>query len=412
MKGNSMILEFAWRNIWRNRRRTAILLAAVVIGVWSMIFLGALMRGIADQMVRNGIDTLTGHIQIHEKGFQADPSIENRIVDPEGIRDVLESVLPGGTRFTARVRVPAVAANARHSAGLSLVGIDPSVEKDISFIGRAVRAGRYLEEGDRTGILVGEAFLEQFETKIGHRLVLMSQDTAGDIASRSFTIVGTFRGEMESMEKAFAFVTGEAAREMLRMGAAVSEFALLLPEEADTGRVAALIRQSLPEGPYEVLTWQEMLPLIHSVLALYDQFIFMFYVVVFIAMGFGLVNTVLMAVYERMREFGLLKALGMRPRRIVGDVLLEAFFILAIGAVAGNVLGILSVLSLKTHGIDLSSMAAGSEYAGLGRVIYPALEGTDILLANGVVFILGLVVSLYPALRAARFTPVEALART
>jgi len=407
-----MILEFAWRNIWRNRRRTAIILTAVVIGVWSMIFLGALMRGIADQMVRNGIATLTGHIQVHQKGFQADPSIENRIREPGEIRHVLEETLPAKSLWTARVRVPAVAANARHSAGVTLVGIDPPVEKDLSFIGQAVRSGRYLEKEDPRGILVGEAFLHQFETRIGHRLVLMSQDTAGEIASRSFTIVGIFQGEMESTEKAYAFVTREAAQEMLKMDGAVSEFAILLPEEKDAGPLAARIQNSLPPDSYEVLTWRDMLPLVSAVLALYDQFIFLWYVVVFIAMGFGLVNTVLMAVYERMREFGLLKALGMRPLRIVGDVLLEAFFILVIGVLAGNVLGILSVLALKTRGIDLSAVSAGSEFAGLGRVIYPTLELRDILLANGVVLILGLVVSLYPALRAARFTPVEALART
>lgn len=217
---------------------------------------------------------------------------------------------------------------------------------------------------------------------------------------------------MESTEKAYAFVTREAAREMLKMDGAVSEFAILLPEEKDAGPLAARIQNSLPPDSYEVLTWRDMLPLVSAVLALYDQFIFLWYVVVFIAMGFGLVNTVLMAVYERMREFGLLKALGMRPLRIVGDVLLEAFFILVIGVLAGNVLGILSVLALKTRGIDLSAVSAGSEFAGLGRVIYPTLELRDILLANGVVLILGLVVSLYPALRAARFTPVEALART
>jgi len=407
-----MILEFAWRNIWRNRRRTAIILTAVVIGVWSMIFLGALMRGIADQMVRNGIATLTGHIQVHQKGFQADPSIENRIRKPGEIRHALGETLPEKSRWTARVRVPAVAANARHSAGITLVGIDPPVEKDLSFIGQAVRSGRYLEKDDPRGILVGEAFLHQFETRIGHRLVLMSQDTTGEVASRSFTIVGIFQGEMESTEKAFAFVTREAAREMLKMNGTASEFAILLPEESDAGPVAAGIRNRLSPDSYEVLTWQDMLPLVSAVLALYDQFIFLWYVVVFIAMGFGLVNTVLMAVYERMREFGLLKALGMRPLRIVGDVLLEAFFILGIGVLAGNALGILSTLALKTRGIDLSAFAAGSEFAGLGRVIYPTLELRDVLLANGVVFILGLVVSLYPALRAARFTPVEALTRT
>lgn len=407
-----MLLELAWRNIWRNRKRTAILLVAVVIGIWSMIFLGALMRGIADQMVTNGIDTLTGHVAVQERGYHEDPAIENRIADPGPVRAVLEKNLPPGSRWTARVRVPAVAATARHSTGLTLVGIDPETEKTVSFLGKAMHSGRYLEEGDTGGILVGEALLERMETRIGHRLVLMSQDTGGEIASRSFTIAGTFRGEMESTEKSFVFVNGKAAREMLKMGEAVSEFSVILPREGETEKVAALLRRKLAGEPLDVLTWKERLPLVSAVLSLYDQFIFLWYVVVFVAMGFGLVNTILMAVFERMREFGLLKALGMRPRGIVGEVLMEALVILGIGAAAGNVLGILSVLALKTRGIDLSSVAAGSEYAGLGRAIFPSLAGTDLLLANGVVFVLGAVVSLYPAFRAARFTPVRALAKT
>ena len=130
------------------------------------------------------------------------------------------------------------------------------------------------------------------------------------------------------------------------------------------------------------------------------------------AMGFGLINTVLMAVYERMREFGLLKALGMRPSRILKDVLIEGLYLLCIGAVVGNLLGFASVGVLGRTGIDLSALAAGSEYFGMSRVIYPALATKDVVVADLTVFALGLLVSMYPALKASRFKPVEALART
>ena len=133
--------------------------------------------------------------------------------------------------------------------------------------------------------------------------------------------------------------------------------------------------------------------------------------VVFIAMGFGVVNTILMAVFERMREFGLLKALGMRPRAIVGEVLIEAVFLLLLGTAVGNLLGWASVAALSVHGIDLSAMAAGMEMWGLSRVVYPVLSRQDLVLANAVVLLLGLVVSIYPAIKAARFTPVEAMRR-
>jgi ABC-type antimicrobial peptide transport system permease subunit len=135
-------------------------------------------------------------------------------------------------------------------------------------------------------------------------------------------------------------------------------------------------------------------------------------VVVFIAMGFGVVNTILMAVFERVRELGLLRALGMRPGAIVGEVLMEAVMLLVLGTAVGNLAGWASVAALAVHGIDLSAMAAGMELAGLSRVVYPVVTREDLLLANGVVLVLGVTVSLYPAIKASRFTPVEAMRRS
>jgi ABC-type antimicrobial peptide transport system permease subunit len=143
---------------------------------------------------------------------------------------------------------------------------------------------------------------------------------------------------------------------------------------------------------------------------MYDAFIVIWFVVVFVAMGFGILNTTLMAVFERMYEFGLLKALGMRPRRIVRGILTEAVLILLIGMVAGNFLGLASSWALSFHGIDLSALAQGVEYAGMSRMIFPVIQRNDLIIANLVVLLLGVLVCLYPAIKAARFTPVEAMA--
>ena len=172
----------------------------------------------------------------------------------------------------------------------------------------------------------------------------------------------------------------------------------------------ASLRAALPPSTYDVESWQKLLPLMRAYLEIYDTFIFLWYLVVFIAMAFGIVNTTLMAIFERIREFGLFKSLGMKPWWIIKEVMAESFFLLLMGIAVGNILSFLSVLMLMNQGIDLTRFAAGSEFAGISRVIYPAIYGRDVLLANLVVFVLGLVVSLYPALKAARFKPVEALA--
>lgn len=387
-------------------------MTAVIIGVWSMIFLGALMRGMVDQMVRNGVATLTGHIQIHHKGYRNDPVIENSIANPEVVETSLKTILPPGARWTSRVRVNAIASNARHSAGVVLVGIDPKQETKVSFIGQALNQGCFLKPDDKYGIVVGKALADTFETKLNRKLVLMSQDSTSEIASRAFRIVGIFRAEMEATEKQFVFVTMSAAQHMLKLKNGISEVSIILHDPQEIKRVTAALRDTLPPNDYEVHTWQELLPLLTAYLKIYDNFVFLWYLVVFIAMGFGIVNTTLMAVFERMREFGLFKALGMKPWGIIKEVLTESFFLLIMGMAIGNIFGFLSVLALSGSGIDLSFLAAGMEYFGISRVIYPVISAKDLTMANMVVFILGLLVSVYPAVKAARFTPVEALAHT
>ena len=366
-----MFFQLGWRNIWRNRRRTLVILTAVIIGVWSMIFLGALMRGMADQFIRNGIKTLTGHIQVHHPGYREDPVVENSMTEPSRVEAALTTRLSPDAQWAPRVRVDAVVSNARHSTGVTMVGIDPPREATISFIGGAVTEGRYLELDDPQGIVVGKALADKFETRLDRKLVLMSQNTEGEIASRAFRIIGIYRAETEATEKQFVFVSISAAQQMLKLHNGISEVAILLSVHGEVDQVAGALRAALPAAEYEINTWQELQPMVTAILKIYDLFIFIWFLVVFIAMGFGIVNTTLMAVFERIREFGLLKSLGMKPRWIIQEVLIESFFLLILGMVIGNALGFLSVLALSVNGIDLSALAAGMEYWGMSRVITP-----------------------------------------
>ena len=404
-----MHILLAWRNIWRNPRRTGVILLAVIIGVWSMLVLSSLMRGIMEGMIDDGIATLTGDIQIHHPDYPADPSAINSIADPKRIFAVLEDVLPPGSLVTSRVRINAVANTARHTYGVTLVGIDPELEKKMSFLGSSLDAQHFLSEPGGNGLLIGQALADQFQTTEGRKIIIMAQDIHGRIASRAFRIRDIFNAGMESSEKQFVFVRKETAQDMLKMGSSVSEFSILLPRHDLAQNVAEHISSLLSGSSVNVRTWQQALPLLNVYLDLYDGFVLIWFLVVFAAMGFGIVNTTLMAVFERMREFGLLKALGMPPLQIVRTILTESFFLLLCGLAAGNTLGLLTCFLLNHTGIDLSSLAQGAEFANISRIIYPAVWAKDLVTANAVVLILGLTVSLYPAIKAARFQPVKAM---
>ena len=406
-----MFWKLAWRNIWRNPRRAAIISVAVVVGVWSMTLLTALMQGMVNEMISNGIDTLTGSLQVHHKGYFSDPSITNSMTGSQtlSVKNALGKNLPTGAKWAPRVRVNTVVQNARYTKGSTLVGIDPGREAGISFISKSVEKGRYLKADDPYGILVGKALADKMETGLGRKLVLMSQDTAGQNASRAFRIVGIFTAELESTEKQFVFATLPAVQQMLKLNNGLSEFSVLLPDRKKLEPVTASLKASLPSSTYEVQTWKELKPLLVAYAGIFNGFIYIWYMVVFVAMGFGIVNTLLMAVFERIREFGLLKALGMKPGWIVKEVITESSILLFFGIFLGNLLGILTVLPLANKGLDLSALAMGMQSFGMPRVIYPVLNAVEMAGSSLAVFVLGALISLYPAVKAGRFTAVEAL---
>ena len=415
-----MYVILAWRNIWRNPRRTFVILMAVIIGVWSMIFLGALMRGMESEMLKNAISTLTGSIQIHHRDYLDDPVVNNSLDNIGRLDTALDKILGQDSLWAKRVRVNAVVSNARHSGGVTLVGIEPEKEKAVSFIGKAVTQGRYLVKEDKDKILVGRAFLKKFNTKIGNKLIFMSQGTDNEIASKAFRIVGVFRAESEAVEKRFAFVPLPQAAGMLKMGNSISEISILLPELDISGKKEALVAKKLvaaldditiDDKTITVETWQDLLPMMKAYLEMSGFFLYIWYFVVFVAMGFGIVNTTLMAIFERMREFGLMKALGMRPVQIIIGVITESFFLLVLGISLGTGFGFLSVAAIARNGIDLSALAAGAEMWGIPRKLYPEIWAQDVVVAGLVVLVLGIFVSLYPAVKAARFTPTQAMTK-
>jgi ABC-type lipoprotein release transport system permease subunit len=316
---------------------------------------------------------------------------------------------PAVKTWATRVRVPAVVSSERESTGVTLVGISPQREQAMLFLPDAISQGRYLQSAEDDGVIIGAKLAERLDTRLGWRIVIMSQDPDNNIVDRGFRVVGIFDTEMEATETSYVFTGLKTAQAFLQMGSQVSELALMSDDYRHLQPIVDKLRTAAPG--LEVLPWQEIDKYLSTMLNVTEGFVWVWFIVVFIAMSFGLINTLLMAVFERTREIGLIQALGMKPGLILLQVLIESFFLLSVGLVLGNVLSWLSIIPIR-DGWDISGLGVeGLEYAGMSTILYPVVQASDVIISNLVVIVLGLIASLYPAWRAARHVPVEAIAR-
>jgi ABC-type lipoprotein release transport system permease subunit len=385
--------------------RTLITFAAIGVGVWSMLVLAALMRAWAASAFDESVSTLTGHGQIHASGYLDDPTVDHRFAPPGGpLRARLDS--PKVRAWAARLRLPAIVQTARQSAPVTLVGIDPDAERGLSFIADAVAEGRYLASVDGEGLLLGRKLAERLRTGLGKRVVVLTQSRSGGIAERGFRVVGVFAAQQEQDESAFVFVPRRAAQTLLGIGDDVSEISFVLRDIAQLQTYLASLRAAAPG--LDVVSWSDLEPFTQAILDIANGTIALWTVIMFVLVAFGLVNTLLMAVFERTREFGLVQALGLRPRLLLLEVLLESTWLIGLGVAAGVAAG-LGTLLVFHNGLDLGALAEGAALWGIGRILYPRIDITETLYIAFFVWLMGVATSLYPAWRAGRAVPVATL---
>ena len=403
-----VLIMLAWRNLWRNHRRTFIMLAAIAMGVWAMIFMTALTQGMVNEMVKDGISALPGHVQVHDPDYLDDPNITNLIPTPDSeIQRKFDAA--GVVSWASRIKVPAVITSERESRGVTLLGIDPARERGLTFIDYDNIDGRFLEDVNDNGIVIGRKLAETLDTGVGKRVVIMSQDPDNDIADRGFRVVGLFGANVQGFEESYVFAGKATIQRLLGIDDRVTE---VVAFGDDYRHVDPLFEQvsGLVDGGVVVRRWYELDRYLGTMLRVMDGFVLVWVVVIFLALSFGLVNTLVMAVFERIREIGLMLALGMKPSSILGQIIIESMLLLVIGLAIGNLLAVASIEPLKS-GIDISILAEGMEMMGAASVLYPQLRTEDVILANVVVLLLGFFASLSPAWRASRLQPIEAITR-
>lgn len=376
------------------------------MGMWASLALSLFARGVSEQLAKDAVNQLTGHIQLHAKDYVNDPVVDHRFeADLSAVKSAAGIPV---LATSSRVRVPAVILSERNSLPVTFVGISPEDEKGLSFIGQGVSIGKMLSGVEASEIVVGKKLLELLETKLNRRVVVMSQDVSGEVVDRGFTVVGVFDAELETSETQYVFANKVTVQKMLSLGGGISEVSLLFEDRTAVTDVLPRIRGAYKE--LDVQSWLTLEPLVSAILQVQDKFIRFWFLIVVVAVAFGLINTLFMAIFERAKEIGLFQALGMRPRLIVFQVLIESIVLLVVGMTIGN-LAAFGTQILLSGGIDLASFAEGTQTMGFSSVIYPTIRIRDWVHANTMIFTIGVLASIYPAWKGTRAIPIEAIAR-
>lgn len=406
MKILRILFPFAWRNLWRNRRRTLITLLVVSIGVWSIISFNAIIRAWADGSLASSLKDMTAEAQLHAPGYLDDPGIKHSFPVPSGrLLDALNS--PDVAEWAPRIRVPAIIQSAYETLPINLVGMDPNRERGVSFIAGPMFHGKGLSGPDDGGVLLGRHVAMRLKTNVGKRIVIMANDTRGELVERGARVIGIFAGS-RPMEDGYIFTGLKQAQAFLHAKGKLSEIALMVPRGAPLTPVLNKLRHAAPG--LDVAGWPRLVPMIKGIHDLTAGFIYIWLWVMFVLIAIGVVNTQLMAVFERTREFGLLQALGFRPGWIMLEVMLEAVQIIGLGVMLGAIAAILTVQALS-GGISLGhlGLSAGADFLGMTRVLYPRLDAHEFIITVAVIWVLGVATVIWPARRAAAFDVIDAM---
>jgi len=403
-----LLWKLAWRNSLRNKRRTVLAGLAIGIGLASLIFVDALILGMSQSMSRTATATLLGEGQIHCAGFRDTLEVEKTIVQSDALLRALDAE---GVIEVAAPRIVsfAMVSSPANASSVLLYGIAPEREARLSRMDEAMVLGDYLATSDEDRIMIGHKLAEILEVGVGDRVVAtLAQAGTGDLSQGMFRVGGIFRFNIREMDGELAFVTLTRAQKMLALGGRIHEIAFQFNQEMPAD--STFWNQYSQDGN-EALRWQEILPEIAFAIEYAEFGILILGVILFGIVSLGIMNTLFMSLYERMFEFGVLRAVGTRPLRMVLMILCEAAVLSLVSILIGSVLGFGLCSFFAGHGIDLYS---GLEYGGitLTEPIFPVLKVYQYYRYPFYLFVFTVLVGLYPAVYAARIRPAKAMQRS
>ena len=406
----SLYLRLAWRNIWRHRRRTLIVVLAIGFTMAMMMMYDGLIDGFNNAIYANAIKVLGGNIQIHAAGYQTKADQTPLLPLPGDTTALLATAraLPQVESASLRLKTGGLVTDKEGAFAVSIIGIQPDQEKGVSLLAQHVIAGRYLQTGDTDLIFIGRGLAEALDVNVEDRISLSGRALHDQIRQRTVTIAGIYDLGMADIEKQTVYMTLSEAQDLYGLTNEANELTIILKQLGQEPAVMNALRPSL--GNMEIQSWEVNYPELQSTIGAKTKAMDVFSVIILVIVGIGILNLLLMAVYERTREIGVLGAFGVKQGQIVWLFVLEGALLGLIGVAIGVAMGLGLNAMLSSVGIDYSQFTSLTSYTALisGRV-YSSLGLTKLAQHVIVVLVITVLASLYPAFEASSREPAEAL---
>jgi putative ABC transport system permease protein len=404
--------KMAWRNVWRNPRRTILTVSAITFAGVLLVFMLSFQFGSYETMINTAVKISTGHLQIQAEKYVEKKSIRYAIPHPDQITAILNHI-PGVAAYTFRAQAFALISSDDRTYGAVVTGVDPQREAKVSRMKRLVRGGNFLSAGDVNQAVVGSLLAKNLRVTVGDELTLLGQGKDGSIAATVVQVKGIFSSGIDEFDRSTIQIPLPTFQDVFSMGAAVHAVVVTAKSLSDVSGVKAEINVALSGlaggGSLKTLDWQELMPGLRQAIEMDLVSGLIFYGLLIIVVAFSILNTFLMAIFERTKEFGVMMAIGTTPRRLTKVLLIESMSMTAIGIIAGILLGIGVTYYFQIHGIDF---AGGSELLsqfGITGRMYPKLSLLSISIGPFMVLFFTFVAALYPALKVRRLRPAEAM---
>ena len=403
-----LYLRLAWRNIWRHKRRTIIIVLAMSLTLALMMWYDGLMNGFTDAIYGNAVKILGGNVQVHAEGYRAEANSNPLfpLVDPQAVINAAEAN-PLTLAATQRISTGGLVTSREGAFSVGIIGIEPEKEMTVNIIGQNVKEGRNLTSNDLDSVLIGKGLADAMGVKVGDRITMVGRSQHEQMRQRTMTVIGIFDLGLTDIEKQSVYISLGEAQTLYEVTGS-TEVAIFLEKLGQESAVIESLQPGLPG--YEIESFQANYPDLASAINTKSGVMDVFSIIIIAIAGVGILNLLLMAVYERTREIGVLGAMGLKPNQISMLFVLEGMMIGLVGVAAGIILGLAINGYLMKVGLDFGNMTQAASYMALIQSrAYPTWGIEKLPLRVSMILIISALAALIPAAEAGRREPAEAL---